>query len=90
MDGETREAFKDLRDVMVRMEAKMDSQAKTMTDHLVEDAKQFQQLMSSDHAQWRKIDDHLEAHKETRKWWFGLWMAAIVSLSKHVWDLLRR
>lgn len=82
MEAELREAF-------ARVEAKIDTMRSDMHKNSIDAARELQKLSSSAAAAHRRLDEHVEGHREARKWWGALWVGLLVSSSTAVWAWIK-
>lgn len=79
----------ELREAFARVEARIESLSSTLHAHTVEMARETARLSDSSKAAHRRIDEHVEGHKETRKWFGTLWVAVIGSVLASFWNLFK-
>jgi hypothetical protein len=96
MDHETRDEFQHGRESFKLLHAKMDAANRNMADHILEDSKNFGEMIrsidkikfgASHHdkeseqrvkTERSKIDNHLQDHKDRKKWVMGIVAGIII------------
>ena len=79
MEAELREAFKEIKGAIDKLDGKMDTHLIQFQAHCVEDARVQQQILSSSQAAHKRLDEHGEEHKTDRAGKFSLWVGIVLA-----------
>jgi hypothetical protein len=88
MEAEMREAFKDIKSVIDKIDGKLDTHLIQFQAHCVEDARVQQQILSSSQSAHKRIDEHGEDHKTERSGRFSLWIGIILAFLSAVFAMV--
>lgn len=93
MDAELREALKDLnssiRESSRELHAKIDNIQEGMKNHAIEGAARCASHEAMMDTTRSLLDDHINDHKEAKKWWLALWGGVIGNALMGVWAWIR-
>ena len=79
MEAELREAFKEIKGAIDKLDGKLDTHLIQFQAHCVEDARVQQQILSSSQAAHKRLDEHTEDHKTEKSGRFSLWVGVILA-----------